>query len=110
MSAATKTATAKTCPAWCAGDHADSADYRHHQGRGITPTFGLYASISWSEPLTATARAMDAGPKVFFKVGDGSLSLTAQQATDLAEVMEELERDDAAGLLRDMVARIERAS
>ncbi|WP_187438106.1 DUF6907 domain-containing protein [Actinomadura decatromicini] len=95
-----------SCPAWCNDDHhADTSDYRHHHSGGVAPRHGLYASLSWPEPLTNGGRFLDGGPRIYFSVGDGAMGLSVRQADDLAEIMEELAQDDAVALLRDLVAR-----
>jgi hypothetical protein len=93
--------------AWCNGNHLPpTRDYREHRSTGVRPTHGLYASVSWLEPLNAVARYSDAGPYVYFRAGDVDVSLPVGQADRLAAVMDELGRGDAADLLRRMVALV----
>lgn len=93
--------------AWCKGDHLPpTRNYREHRSTGFAPTHGLYASVSWLEPLTPAARFSGSEALVFFAAGDADMVLTARQASGLAAVMDELGRGDAADLLRRMVALV----
>ena len=106
----TETATAgtRTCPAWCTAPHdCDSPDYREHRSTPVRPTHGLYAVVRWVEPITDRARYLGSEPRVYFSLGDAGIGLSARQATGLAGVMTEAGHDDAAELLRVMVALIE---
>ena len=103
-----QTARPATCTLpWCTGNHAETRSFRDHGSPSIREN-GLHVRVSWSEPLDALARYSDIGIRVYFATqGIGSLLLSPKQAADLAEVMEELDQDRAAGLLRKALALIE---
>lgn len=111
MSAVTLTKTpakaTPTCPPWCTAPHdRDTPHYREHRSSGVRPTHGLCASLSWTEPLTEVSGYLGSEPRIYFQIGDASMSLKGWQASDLAAVMDEVDRPGEAELLRDMVARI----
>jgi hypothetical protein len=74
---------------WCTARHIYSRDLRGHASDRITGGHGLYARITWDEPLTATARAVDQGAVIFLGVGDASMRFPVRGAADLALVLRE---------------------
>ena len=96
-----------SCPAWCTATHADDLrHYREHRGDGVRTTSGMFAVVSWLEPVTPSARYLAVAPQVYFSLGDADLQLSARQASSLAAMMADAGRLDAAELLREMVALI----
>lgn len=107
MRTATPTETGLCHVAWCNGDHLPpTRDYQEHRSTGSRPTPGLYASVSWLEPISAVARYSDVGPYVYFRVGDADVSLSVRQASRVAEIVAEVGQGEAAELLRSMVALV----
>lgn len=113
MKTATTHTETKLCRvAWCGGDHLPATtDYQEHRSTGERRADGLYASVSWLEPRTEIARAIDSGPRVYFAVDGADLSLTPRQTASLATVVEKLAQKpellrEAAALLREMAEHV----
>lgn len=102
MKTATTTETALCHLPWCTARHIYSRGLRAHVSDRVTGRHGMYARITWDEPLTATASAVDQGPVILLGVGDASMRFLLRGAADLVLVL----RASGAGEAADFVHRV----
>jgi hypothetical protein len=94
--ATTPTPTGVCALPWCTARHLYNRHFRAHVSDRITGGHGMYARITWDEPLTAAARTVDQGAVIFLGVGDASMRVAVRGAADLARVLRESGAEGAA--------------
>jgi hypothetical protein len=93
-----------TCPPWCVAAHQHDTDHlRIHRGRELNPTFGVYGQLRWDEAIGGT----DNGARVWLDARGDEVPLEPWQAGRLADVLDVLGAQEAAGLLRDVLQQAE---
>lgn len=89
---------------WCTARHIYSRGLRAHVSDRITGGHGMYARITWDEPLTATASAVDQGPVILLGVGDASMRFLLRGAADLVLVLRASGAGEVAGFVHRVIA------
>jgi hypothetical protein len=86
---------------WCNSDHRETRSWLEHGSAHIREG-RMYGRITWAQPLDKAAQYLDAGARVYLRVGDANMHLPLRRLADTAKFL----RESGAAEVADFVERM----